>query len=352
MTAPALDRQIQEFQFRIQQKLKLQDEEINRLADHLVNIKSKIIETQKNCAKVNDQIEQVKEYHAALAEKRKIDFESRLSQIHVNHLQDVQQLQEFQAAQIAELQKEFQECLDKVGIQSKEKSSEENAAIENELDNVRTLLQSLQEALEEAKSQREDASSGTFDQVADVDQGVIEELRETLVIRTEDRMRNLKSSKAKLQQCINLIEDLDRKHELTVLQKRQKLSECQRVYEETKQQLTEERNMQRADEQERLREVNLRNKRLQRLKKRREADHSSNLRQTALEADLVRGAGGIKLNAFVPDNAFGERERLNQALENRKKALKQKEKLLFEAREENDNLKSEIGRLKHIIRFG
>ncbi|EAY07454.1 hypothetical protein TVAG_499400 [Trichomonas vaginalis G3] len=352
MSSPALDRQIQEFQFRIQQKLKLQDEEINRLSDHLVNIKSKIIETQKNCSKINDQIEQVKEYQASLVEKRKIDYESKLSQIHVSHLQDVQQLQEFQAAQVAELQKEFQECLDKVGIQSKEKSSEENAAIENELDNVRTLLQSLQEALEEAKTQREDASSGTFDQVADVDRGVIDELRETLVIRTEDRMRNLRSSKAKLQQCINLIEDLDRKHELSVQQRRQKLSDCQKEYEETKRQLSEERNAQRADEQQRLREVTLKNKRLQRLKKRREADHTSNLRQTALEADLVRGAGGIKLNTYLPENNLSEREKLNQELANRKRDLKQKEKLLFEAREENDSLKSEIGKLKHIIRFG
>ena len=60
MSSPSLDRQIQDFQFRIQQKLKLQDQEINRLASHLVNIKSKIIEHQKKSSKLDDQIEQSK----------------------------------------------------------------------------------------------------------------------------------------------------------------------------------------------------------------------------------------------------------------------------------------------------
>ena len=348
----SLDRQIQEFQFRIQQKLRLQDQEVNRLATHLVNLKSKIIEQQKRNAKLDDQIEQAREYQESQIQKRSIMRKSEKSRINVLHFQQVQQLQQQQAAEVEQLQKEFQECLDKVGVQSKEKSSEENAAIENELENSRELLESLKEALEEAKSQREDASSGTFEQVAEIDKGVIDELRETLSIRTEDRMRNLRSSKAKLQQCISLIEDLDRKQELAIQQRRQKKADYDRHYEETMLRMSQEREAQRADEQQRLREVNIRNKKLQRAHKRLESDHLANLRQTASQVDAVRGAGGLRMPGDLTSDTTKDKLRLLDTLQAKKKLMKQAEKALFAAREENDDLKSEIGRLKHIIRFG
>ena len=352
MSSPALDRQIQEFQFKIQQKIKLQDQEINRLSEHLVNLKSKIIENQKKSSKLDDQIEQAQEERESQIQKRNIMRKSEKSRINVLHFQQIQQLQQQQAAEVEQLQKEFQECLDKVGAQSKEKSSEESAAIENELENSRDLLNSLKEALEEAKTQREDCSSTTFEQVGEVDQGVIDELRETLSIRNQDRMRNLQRSKEKLQQCIGLIEDLDRKQEIAVQQRRQKKRDYDKNYEETVMSLNQEREAQRADEQARLREAAIRNKKLQRANKRLEMDHMSNLRQTALEVENVRSAGGIHLNGDISDGTNKDRARLVDALSARKKALKQADKKLFAVREENDDLKSEIGRLKHIIRFG
>lgn len=347
----ALDRQIQEFQFRIQQRLTLYDQEISRLAETLTTLKTKIVESQRTSIKIDEKIQQTIESKESNRKKRQIMRQSLMAQLEAKNNQAKQQLQDQQSKEVEELQKEFELKLEQISSQAGQKSDQESAQLEDEIENAKEILEDLENALEEAKAQREDNSSVTAEQVAEVDQHVIEELRATIKIRNDERMKNLKSSKAKLGECLKIIEDMERRFELTINQKRQQQTQMDQQYEDYKMNMQIEREEQRKEEQERLRQAQRRARKLNNLVSKLEREHQNSLRESVAQWESVRAGKSFIPMSFSNQDISTRLLELREAHNKLRVALKKKEKILMIARSDNDTLKSDIGKIKHKLKY-
>ena len=113
MRSSVLNKQIQDFQFRIQQTVILHDEEINRLSDLLIMLKSEIIKGQQDLNSLVERIEHIYENRAYLSKKKVISRENTMARLKANHNKKIQELQTKMQEEISYVHQEFEKILEK-----------------------------------------------------------------------------------------------------------------------------------------------------------------------------------------------------------------------------------------------
>ena len=106
-----LERQIQGFQFKIQQAIAIRDEEINRLSETLITYKSKIIEAKEEIERIEHEIELAKYTKESTYRCNQATYERKIAMKKAEHNELIQRIQNEQAEEIDEMQRQFSETL-------------------------------------------------------------------------------------------------------------------------------------------------------------------------------------------------------------------------------------------------
>ena len=205
-----------------------------------------------------------------------------------------------------------------------------------------------------------------------------------------ERLQSLLDSKRKLQECMRIIEEMDKEQEAQTSEKRKRIDEIERSYHEELDSMTENhKNHRRALKQDleiKTKQYNSLRKALSKLK----YGHQQQLKQTLHEMSQIKerftqsapivfsyqntpsaignryqSAHGYSADSTPPGSPTSIANYINRdydyesesieksriKLRDSKRLIREKEEDLSKARQENLSLKQEIGRLKHNIKY-
>jgi chromosome segregation ATPase len=210
--AARVDRRIQYCHFRIQQAISLCDDELERLTNRLTQLKSDILTTRMQIGDTDRQIAELRDAREGDSRRRRASLEVSLSRMRSAHYQRAHDLQHTQAAEIERLQTDFEAAFASHAQTSQELLQGEEADLDCQAQKIEAHLELLKGQIESVVAEDESAK----EPYEEVNSAVLEELQVMLQSRVEERLANLSQSKAKLGQCIDVIERMERDHKVQV----------------------------------------------------------------------------------------------------------------------------------------
>ncbi|OHS99441.1 hypothetical protein TRFO_08367 [Tritrichomonas foetus] len=349
---PVLNRQIQAFQFKIQQSLTLLDEEIERLANRLTIIKSSIFESRQQIETLSQKIEDTKESNKSESRKRRAEFDILISRKKASHHSQLQSLQNSFLQEIANLQIDFESQLQKYpNGKSSNRFTSSLAQIDEEIEKTKIKIETYRTKTVELRKENETLqNSGNIENVIDL--APIEHLQKTIEQRQKERYDNLILSREKLQQCVEMLENMVSLHSQEVNEKQIEFKTIEEKYNNELNKLHEKQEMKVLLLNGHLKEAEKRTKSLSKAAHHLEVTNQKQMRETVCDLDKIKQKSFENPDDLLPEK--NDRDvliALRKEVHGMKREMKQKEFLLENAQNENFELKREIWRLKHELKF-
>jgi phage host-nuclease inhibitor protein Gam len=347
-----LDRQIESFQFRIQQTLSLHDDELDRLSSHLNTVKSEILDAKERIQELTREIEDARELKSGDGKRRNATLSAAVAKSRALHHQRLQEIQTAQTADIDAEQRVFESGMDDIKAYSRGKRSDATAEIEREIAKIQARIESYREATAKLVDLDETISGDLVQDLQIIDQGVIEELQSVVRQRNQERFNNLQQSKDKLAECVTVLDEMSRSHSLEVADRRRNLRDIQQKYEANLAKIEEHHGPRMTRLQQQLSDVQKRHQVLLRAAHHLEQSNQRGLKETITRLD------SMKRQCLMTTDAPLLQKGDLAALEARKKEVAHWTSLLLNqndrlqaARRDNETLKRDLWRLQHELRF-
>ena len=138
-----MDRRIEIFQYKIQQELILQNDEAQRLKDHLVSLKSEISAAQEKIHLLDNQIQLKQKFKDGFLKRIKSNQDAIISRNMINHHQTLKNLTEIHEKEIEDLQNEFTQTLSKITNEQNNLESDKFFAIQTSIDEAKAKLETI-----------------------------------------------------------------------------------------------------------------------------------------------------------------------------------------------------------------
>jgi myosin heavy subunit len=347
-----LDRQAQTIQFRVQQHLSLYDEEIERLVAILNSLKTKILESKQALHEIDRQILEIHESKSAEMRRKEVTVHTSLAKVKARHHHSLQQLQTIQTAEIEIEQAQFESEMERINDSKNAKLAESISELDTELIKHRKQLETYQESAFQIREHEETVLSDMEDHVETVDSTVIDELQQIVQQRNTERYQNLQQSKEKLSQCIETLDDMTRVHTLAVNDRRIALKEIEQKYETELLNLEERHRVTNVRLNGTLYDVQQRTKILLKAAHHLERSNQKQLNETMKELELMKNRTIARTDRPLlrPEDVV-KVQKQKKVLEKLSKGRAGKDDNLIQIRGTNHDLKSEIWRMRHELRF-
>lgn len=348
-----LDRKIETFRFKIQQTLNLEDEKIQRLVDTLNEYKVLIAEQNEKLQRLDNKIINTKEEINSMKRQIRSEFEARLSLISAQHHQIIQNIQERQNEEMNSLQESFQYKLERFTKFSNDQIVEQQESIQNEINKTKNELGELRHRLYEIEDENESINTSYVEQCLDIHHGVINEMQNIVKERNEERKQNLVSSRNKLKECLDMIDEQEKEHQATVSDLRTRLNDIDENYEIASASLSRSHQEMMKKLKSLLAEANQRNQQMQSTVRRLKTKYVAEMQNSVFKVDQLRHTTRIPLQEtnrqyFTPEvnKIRKKKDKLSQA----HKTYILKERQLAEVKKENDSLIREKKRLQFLVK--
>jgi chromosome segregation ATPase len=347
-----LDRQIEAFQFRIQQSLTLHDDELDRLSGHLNTVKSKILESKERIQELSREIEDAREMKSGDSTRQNATVSAAVAKCRSLHHQRLHEIQTAQTAEIEAEQRVFESGMDDITTYSQQKQSDAVGEIEREIAKVRAQIESYRDSTAKLVNQDETISADMVQNLQIIDQGAIEELQNVIQQRNQERYNNLQQSKEKLSQCVAALEDMSRSHGLAVADRRRALKEIQQKYEANLTKIEEAHGPRLLRLEQQLNDVQKRHRVLSRAAHHLEQSNQRELRSTMTSLDSMKRKCLMTTEAqLLTQNDLATVEARKKQVTKWQRALLTQDDRLRTLHHENETLKRDLWRLQHELRF-
>lgn len=347
-----LDRQADTIQFRVQQHLSLYDDEIERLSSVLNGVKTRILESRQQIRELDAQMIEAREYQGGALKRKQVGISTSLAKVKSRHHYELQQLQTVQTAEIEMEQAEFEAGMERLTESANANLAESTSDFDMEIAKLRRELAGYLDSSAKIEQHEEAVESDMEAHVVTVNYAVIDELHQIVEQRNAERYQNLQQSKEKLTLCIDTLDQMSRAHALAVEERRNAMRAIEQKYESDLQSVEERHRAIIARLHPRLADVNERTKTLLRAAHHLERTNQRQLSATLRDLELMRSRTVARTDSALlrPEDAQAV-----AAAQKKKVALARaregKEEALAHARGTNDDLKREIWRVRHEVRF-
>ncbi|KAK8888712.1 hypothetical protein M9Y10_033446 [Tritrichomonas musculus] len=354
------DRQIQSFQFKIQQKLTLWDEEIERLSNRLNMTKSQIHYEKQRIEQLDREISNAIEYKDGEARQKTASFNAIIARAKANYHAQLQSMQTQHMEEITQLQNDFEMQLKRFPKMNDTNASSSIKSVEDEIEKYKQKIdsyktQTIKIQQENAKYEAElsNGPDGTIDgESLAIDFAPIEKLQNTIQQRQEERFANLKQSKEKLAQCIDILETMTKDHTRNVNEKQQKIHEIEEDYNRKLGNIEEKHQTCMKGLKIQLLEAEKRTRALLRAAKHLGSTNQKQMLETIHELDVMKEKTlEITDNEVLEGDEKSQRQQLKKEINKLKRVLKHRDDDLLQLQEDNQELKREIWRLRHEIKY-
>lgn len=348
------DRKVKYCQFRIQEAICLHDDEINRFANRLNQYKSLIHEAKEKIDTLTRQIQEEAESKQGERKRRQAELNVGIARIKASHHQSLQDLQKQQAEEIELIQEDFENSLNALKQTSTFRSSKQIQDVEAEIQKVRTQVETYKTETAKVEQKSIIIENNQNDQYEGMNLEVINQLQQLIQTRAAERFESLRQSKEKLSQCVETIEGMIRQHTIQVGELQNKLHELDERYEVDFQRLEEKQQYELQLLKNHLSEAQKRTNRLLNAAKKLDYENQKQLRETIKDLD------NMKQKCFtITEDAIGVDEQklkqlkdLHSEIPRLKRNQKKLDEILSDKRAENEELRRDIGKFRHMIRFG
>jgi chromosome segregation ATPase len=347
-----LDRQAQAIQFRVQQHLSLRDEEVERLSNVLNGVKTKILEARQQIREIDREIIEAREYQGGDARRKAVGLGTSLAKVRARHHKEMQELQNMQTGEIEIEQAQFEAEMERLTDTTHAKLAEQMEALDVEIGKHRKQVEAYQASATKIEQHEEAVVVDMEEHVETVNSAVIEELQEIVQQRNAERYQNLQQSKEKLSQCIETLDQMMRVHALAVNDRRTAIKEIEQKYESELVNLEERHRATKERLTANLRDVQQRTSTLLKAAHHLERSNQKQLSETMKELELMKNRTMARTDQPLvkpQDHAKVEAQKKN--LEKLTRRRIGKEENLNQVRGTNQDLKREIWRIRHDLRF-
>ncbi|OHT12351.1 hypothetical protein TRFO_17827 [Tritrichomonas foetus] len=226
------------FQFKIQEALNIQDDQIARLSELLVTYKSKIEELRLESGYLDHQIYSAKQSIKNNMKDADINIGVSKSQKISEHHQEIIFLQEQHNQEILFLQKEFENKISRFHEFSQEQLKDQENGFLDEFEKIRKEIAETRSQIANFVRPEEDLNSSSLK----IKNDLIVHLQEIVESKSRERKQILYDSKIQLEECLNIIYELEEKHRKEAEEIREYSEENTRKYKATLLALKQQRN--------------------------------------------------------------------------------------------------------------
>ena len=345
-----MDRRIQKFQFRVQQRLNLADDEIARLKTYKSTLEAEM-------ADITDQMRRFKNQAGwdrnTMQGKRQAvisEHEMVISRMKASHAAKMSEIEKVHNEEIAQYQEDFQKALDEVEEWGKQCIQRETSAIDSKLQSTTQALQKAKATKDLSQSEQEKYELDSSQKTLRLEAKRIQRLEESLNMKTQNRLDILTSLKERLAESIATLEDLDREHANKMNGVTSEIETADRRYSNKVAQLNDKRERDLGNLKRRLSALTSKTHTLEKAmnaaSRRAQAEFESmqvSTNELRTEVNLAKEASKSAASEIPKADLAGEMEALNKS----QAELASKENRLLQCRTENESLKREIARLRH-----
>lgn len=356
--ARLFDRRVQYCQFKIQSSVSLIDDEIDRLSQRLLLYKSQVYELQDKAQDLDNQIETARISKEGFYRIQYADYSTTFAQIRARHLQEIRELKEYHSTEFIQVQQQFDEILQNIKnsnsgpLSLNRNQAEQMEFLDREIEKVKSQINSYQEAIQEQTKINEINLSQIPDTTyQSINSPVILELNRLIEERQKERYKVLEDSKTKLNECLETLQSMSRQHSINVRTLTDKIRNLDKEYQITIQKLSENQEIAMTKLNKELADAEFRDKKLTKTINKLERGNQKQLRDTKQQLLALENHQIPVNNSKELEEYNREKKELKTSVSRLLKKLGVNESLLKEKRNENQQLKREIGDVKHEIRF-
>jgi uncharacterized protein YoxC len=347
-STPAVQRELDHARYRIQQRITLNDDELDRLAHQLQTFKSAISSANEQVKHLDTQLTVTR----ALRSRETASRDAILSRIESDHFRRVQALQQEQASEIEAFQREFQESIAALSATAQNVLFDQVNEVTAKIQKTAMEIERVSRATLTAADQHDDEADAIGLMSENLQAGVIARLQERIIMLNADRANDLATAKAELSRYAEVLEEMEQQFT------NQSARLCHRI-EIADQRYTSE--LARLKEAQRQKLHILRSKRREAKMKLSASIHWFHTIDRRHAESMTASAREIKLIRLnlTPDPRIAPVDAAERADTDRVAAdlaaaiakRKQKSPRLHELRDENEKFKREIAKLQFELRY-
>lgn len=353
-----LNRQVQSFQFKIQQKLILYDEEIGRLSDRLNMTKSQIHAEKERIQQLDREISSANEYKDGETRRKTASFNALIARAKANYHSQLQSIQKQHMEEITELQNDFEIQLQRFP-KTNDASSSSIKQVEEQIENYKNKIEAYrtQTIKIQQENKKFESEFGNPDEAVEgenlaIDFSPIEKLQDAIKQRQMERFENLNQSKQKLSQCIDMLESMSNDHMRNVNEKQQQIRELEEDYNLNLQRIEEKHNTSMELLKIQLSEVEKTTRAFLRAAKHLGSANHKQMVEAIHELDIKKQKSfEITDKDVLEADEKAQRQQLKKEISKLRRRLKHGEDDLLQLQQDNQDIKREVWRLKHELKF-
>lgn len=355
MPSSRLDRQAKIFQMKIQQCISMKDEEIDRLHDRLLFLKSGILAAKTRFSELDRQIGIERNradaarngniaYMQSVIASKQAQHEKLLKDIHANH-----------AIEIDTIQSNFQEQLERVNHTQQELLIAQTKRIDEEILQVRNTITECELSREKVITENEKTMREIEEENAQEFERSIERIRaleQIIETKNKERIEGLVAAKAKLSESISMIERMEDKHIDNIKSWEKRSDKIDETYQTELAELLEGQEHGRQTMEVELSDARKRVHILERALAKLKLGHREDMKRTQLELDHTSlRCKSVRIDENMNNQEMDKLTRRKSKMEKSRSLLSQKEQHLAEIRHKNADLHRACGALRHDVKF-
>lgn len=353
----SFEQRTNDFQYKIQQKLNLANDEIDRLKLHYAFIQGEITEISDKLNKMNVLMPQTKLIHDGIKKRSNISTNTLILKIKKEYDLKIQQIQKKHSEEIDKLNHDFSKTLNEIEHHAELLTKEEVTPIFEEMDKTQ---QSYNDIIYSSINYSNNYSSRSSfydldlnllsnDEILEHHQKEnqrIAKLQRMIKRKNDERLQCILNGKSKLQQCVDTLDQMEEEHTNRMNYFAMKISNLDNLFEKriNNQNEKHKNTLDKLNEKQKKYEghISMIRGTIQKVQEHHKKQINDTLKEGSVYQSQIANQNSstteeIKLKHNEQSTKLDQLHSKLQALEND----------LVAARTENDSLKREFNRLKH-----
>lgn len=345
----AVNRRIERFQNKLQQRINLADDEIARLNDYYASVLAEIANTTDQLDRFQRQSEQKSQNMTGSSKKEIAEHNAAIASMNAQHAKDLIEIQEKHSQEIMSLQRDFEDTLKEVDKWAQSCIEQKTFSIDQDIGKTTIKIDQTKQSLAMSTSEvQNDEVNGTQQQL-DYETDRIRRLEEKLKTRNQERLETLLALKSRLSECTQVLEEVDQSHSNAMNNYIYKLESTDKRYEERIQKEAEKHEKELFGYQRQLENL-----------KRKISSYQNQIERTSIRgrekiASVEQNSVQILTSVHITSvnaqttisNELTNIDKANEDLSKKERELADLENELLQKRTKNESLKREIARLRH-----
>lgn len=368
-----LEKRVERLQNKIQVKINLANDEIDRLKSDYAIIQGQICEVIDQINRLTNYMTQRKHIQIGVNRRKQVSIDTLISKMKKEYNLQLQELESSHSQQINNLNREYETSMKEIEKHSdiiiEEKVGPINKAIEDTKADLQRIKYEYQAISSTNKSSFSNSSMNLDmdDEFRSSHESEIENIRKLekkIQVQNQERLNSILQGKSKLQECVEKIDEMEKNHSTEMESYQAKLDALDKTYQEKIRIKSEKHHKTIEKLTQKLKEYNDKITTIQNTIQKVQNHHKLQIDKALAEGDTLSSQitekakqysasfSGLNINVSkyrndVSSYDYSEVSDEKGRLDMLKEKLEKIENELHKERTENESLKREIARLKH-----